>query len=282
MSDRAMKGHDTGEDPLHNTGQNVKEFVKEINGREKQSVALMIAMGGLYLCPEVVEAILNPVEGQEKHILDIGPWKWLVVFHMHQSWEWISFLLQYIQMLPLTYGSKCPISTSECPASMTNSTLFTLEASEVELRIWTERSESSKVDGDMVFYESRNKPTRMKRLPGDPDVSGATEDGSWLQRMVAEAWEVSAFNGADMTRYCELVDLGLWDYPSIDPETARAGGIYLPVGPWAKDIETESLQYGGELMQKVLLNIHRAYHSRLLQCGMGQEVLDEWSSNIDD
>jgi hypothetical protein len=40
--------------------------------REKQSVALVIAMGGLYPCPEEVEAILNTEDGQPKHILDLG------------------------------------------------------------------------------------------------------------------------------------------------------------------------------------------------------------------
>jgi hypothetical protein len=40
--------------------------------REKQSVALVIAMGGLYPCPEEIEAIMNPEDGQPKHILDLG------------------------------------------------------------------------------------------------------------------------------------------------------------------------------------------------------------------
>jgi hypothetical protein len=40
--------------------------------------------------------------------------------------------------------------------------------------------------------------------------------------------------GSCMARTSELFDLGLWDYPLIDPETARAGGLYLPIGPWPK------------------------------------------------
>jgi hypothetical protein len=40
--------------------------------REKQSVALVIAMGGLYPCPDIIEAILDPTDGQPKAILDIG------------------------------------------------------------------------------------------------------------------------------------------------------------------------------------------------------------------
>jgi hypothetical protein len=34
-------------------------------------------------------------------------------------------------------------------------------------------------------------------------------------------------------------------------------------------------------MRQSFLNIHRAYHSILLQHGMSQETLDEWSRHID-
>jgi hypothetical protein len=40
--------------------------------REQQSLALMIAMGGLYPCPEVIESVLSPSYGQAKRILDVG------------------------------------------------------------------------------------------------------------------------------------------------------------------------------------------------------------------
>jgi hypothetical protein len=40
--------------------------------------------------------------------------------------------------------------------------------------------------------------------------------------------------GSNITRSGELIDMGLWDYPLMDPETARSGGVYLPIGPWPK------------------------------------------------
>jgi hypothetical protein len=35
-------------------------------------------------------------------------------------------------------------------------------------------------------------------------------------------------------------------------------------------------------MQKVFLDLHRGYQSKLLQHGLDQSVLDEWSRNVDE
>jgi SAM-dependent methyltransferase len=51
------------------------------------------------------------------------------------------------------------------------------------------------IDGDRVLYENRDQPVKMKKLPGDPDVSGVSEDGSWTRRMIAgELITFMAFN----------------------------------------------------------------------------------------
>jgi hypothetical protein len=61
-----------GETVRHTTFYYAENRPYSMNHREKQSVALVIAMGGLYPCPEVTEAILNPEDGQTKYILDLG------------------------------------------------------------------------------------------------------------------------------------------------------------------------------------------------------------------
>lgn len=42
--------------------------------RDKQGSALAIAFDGLYPCHDLVEAVLQPVEGQTRRILDLGTW----------------------------------------------------------------------------------------------------------------------------------------------------------------------------------------------------------------
>ncbi|PVF94109.1 hypothetical protein CPB86DRAFT_876622 [Serendipita vermifera] len=322
MNEKVAEGRDTGSNLPRNTAVDVKEFVREINGRifsnlrggyllpsdemewvrlEKQSVALLIAMGGLYLCPEVVESILSSSDGQEKHVLDIGCGTGSWAMEMARRFPHASVLGVDIfppPVYPATHNLHFDICDVNLGMTRFHEQFDVVHArgvgggiKDIDLSI-VEFQKCLKpggilfiMDGDMIFYENRDKPVRMKKLPGDPDVDGVSEDGSWLQRIIAEAREGAVINGADKDRYSESVDLGLWNYPFIDPETARAGGIYLPLGPWAKgatDIGTQSLQYAGELMQKNYLNIHRAYHSRLLQCGLSQNDLNEWSSNIDD
>jgi hypothetical protein len=40
--------------------------------RDEQGMAIKIAMGGLYFCPDVVERLLYPMEGNNQRVLDIG------------------------------------------------------------------------------------------------------------------------------------------------------------------------------------------------------------------
>jgi SAM-dependent methyltransferase len=116
------------------------------------------------------------------------------------------------------------------------------------------------MEGDHI-YERRDKLARLKKLPGDPDVSALSENGSYLRRMVAgelniswigklspflteallvsfdvlvEVVEAGTLAGSCINRAGELIDWGLWDYPLIDPDTCRSGGFYLPIGPWAR------------------------------------------------
>jgi hypothetical protein len=51
---------------------------------------------------------------------------------------------------------------------------------------------------------------------------------------MSEACEACQIAGADLAQAEDLYDLGLWDHPLCDPDTARSGGVDLPIGPWAK------------------------------------------------
>jgi hypothetical protein len=39
---------------------------------DKQHIAIVIGLGGLTPCPELVDAVLTPVEGEVKRVLDLG------------------------------------------------------------------------------------------------------------------------------------------------------------------------------------------------------------------
>lgn len=81
------------------------------------------------------------------------------------------------------------------------------------------------------------------------------------------------------------MDLGLWNDPGFDPDTATSGSLYLPIGPWATvsdPAQSKLLEDAGKLTRQVILNIHRAYHASLRKHGLPQDVLDEWSEKVED
>jgi hypothetical protein len=47
-------------------------------------------------------------------------------------------------------------------------------------------------------------------------------------------------------------------------------------------MDTQMLQYAGTLMRQNFLNLHRAYHGILLRHGMSQEMVNEWSRQVDE
>jgi SAM-dependent methyltransferase len=55
------------------------------------------------------------------------------------------------------------------------------------------------MDGDRIVYEGREKPARMKKLPGDPDVGAVSKDGSWLRRMIVGEPDINHLRSFDLT-----------------------------------------------------------------------------------
>ncbi|PVF94110.1 hypothetical protein CPB86DRAFT_800707 [Serendipita vermifera] len=308
----------------HSLTTDVKPLLKEVNGRnfttlndvyhlpfdetewrrlENQNVALMVAMGGIYPCPEVVEAILSPSDGQTKHIIDVGCGTGSWAIEMAHRFPHASVL--GVDVVPSPVNPAVLPSNVQfeiCNVNFGMSRFYDrydlvhvrcigggmtdMDRTIVELqRCLKPGGMLLIIDGEPIIYKGRGIPVGMKKIPGDLDVSGVREDGSWLQRLVTETWEGCTIDGACVFRASELTVLGLWDYPLMDPETARSGGVYLPLGPWAQgstSIETGLLQYAGESIRKGFMNIHRAYHSKLLGHGLSQDVLNEWSRNIDE
>ncbi|PVF94107.1 S-adenosyl-L-methionine-dependent methyltransferase [Serendipita vermifera] len=320
------EGHNEGDGAnvvSYNSARDITQFVKEVNGRifnnvndsyflpsdepewvrlEKQSVALVITMGGLYPCPEVVEAVLNPEDGQPKHILDVGCGTGSWASEMARRFPHalvlgvdlapppgdtekfppnLQFELDDINLGLSHFYDQYDVVHARCVIGG----IMNMDETIVEFQKCVKPGGVLIVmDGDHLF-ESRERMARLKRMPGDPDASSVSEDGSYLRRIIVEACEAGEMTGSCITRSGELIDLGLWNYPLMDPDTARSGGLYLPIGSWAKSsntVETQMLQYGGSLMRHSFLNIHRAYHKILLQYGMSQDMLNDWSKHVDE
>ncbi|PVF94106.1 S-adenosyl-L-methionine-dependent methyltransferase [Serendipita vermifera] len=307
----------------YNSTRDVTQFIREINGRifnnlndsyflpsdepewvrlEKQSVALVLAMGGLYLCPEVTEAILNPADGQPKRILDLGCGTGSWACEMARRFPHASVLGVDLAPPPVDTGGFPPNLRFEIDDINLGLAHFYDQFDLVHARCVSggindmdktivEFQRCLKPGGFLIImegdhmYETRHKLARLKKMRGDPDVSAVSENGSYLRRMIVEVCEAGTLAGSCINRAGELIDWGLWEYPLIDPDTCSSGGFYLPIGPWARaptTDDTQMLHYAGTLMRQSFLNIHRAYHKVFFQHGMSQDVLNEWSHHIDD
>ncbi|KIM25818.1 hypothetical protein M408DRAFT_330998 [Serendipita vermifera MAFF 305830] len=306
--------------------RDVNTYVKELHGRlfnslndayllpsdsdewarlDKQSSAIAIGFGGLYPCPEVIDAVLLPEGGRTKRILDIGCGSGRWAIQMATKFPHTSVLGVDLAPPPIDRTSLPPNLSLEIDDVNHGLGHFAGEFDLVHMRcvsggitnIDQTLLDLQKclrpggvlliVDGDpSLLSEDRKAIQLFKRLPGDggPEVTSVSEQGSWFQRLLWEACVACEILGASLTRADEVDDLGLWDAPLCDPETACSGGIDLPIGPWpqGKDLEeTQLLQCAGVFMHQNISSVHRAYHGIMLKAGMDQATLDEWSRNVD-
>ncbi|KIM25817.1 hypothetical protein M408DRAFT_204621 [Serendipita vermifera MAFF 305830] len=311
----------------YNSFRDINNYVKELHGRifnnlndayllpsdrdewarlDKQGSAIAIGFGGLYPCPEVIDAVLLPEEGgRTKRILDIGCGTGTWAIQMANKFPHTSVLGVDLAPPPVDRTSLPPNLSLEIDDVNYGLRHFSDQFDLVHMRCVSGGITNIDqtlldlqnclrpggvlliVDGDIsILSEDRKTLQPFKRLPGDggPEVTSVSEQGSWFRRLLWEACVACEISGACLTRTDEVNDLGLWDAPLCDPETACSGGIDLPIGPWPRggDLgETQLLQYVGILMRQNLSSIHRAYHGIMLKAGMDQATLDEWSNNVE-
>ncbi|KAG8798943.1 hypothetical protein FRC16_006183, partial [Serendipita sp. 398] len=308
----------------YNSTRDVREFVKEMHGRifnrlndayllpsdeeewnrlDKQHSAITIAMGGLYPCQEDVEAILSPADGVEKRILDIGCGTGSWAIEMATRFPHCTVVGVDVAPTPLDAASFPPNLSFEIDDVNLGLTHFQDSFDLVhmrcvmggikDLRKTLEEMQTCVkpggilivIDGDLRLYKDLNTIYPLAKVPGDQDVSGVSEDGAWLSRVIWEACQGCNVAGSNIEGSKHVLERGLWNYSLLDPETAVGGHFFFPLGPWAtsEDLErTQTLQYVGVLMRQAFLNIHRAYHGIMRKHGMPQSVLDEWSKRVDD
>ncbi|KAG8825267.1 hypothetical protein FRC17_008766 [Serendipita sp. 399] len=308
----------------YNSTRDVREFVKEMHGRifnrlndayllpsddeewsrlDKQHSAITIAMGGLYPCQEDVEAVLSPVDGIERKILDLGCGTGSWAIEMANRFPHCTVLGVDIAPTPLDTSCFPPNLSFEIDDINLGLAHFKDSFDLIHMRcvmggIKDMRKTLEEVqaclkpggmlviiDGDYRLYKDVNTIYPLAKLPEDKDVSGVSENGSWMSRVVWEACEACNIAGSNIDNSKEVVERGLWSYSLLDPKTAMGGHFFFPLGPWATSDDlnqTQTLRYVGVLMRQNFLNIHRAYHAILRKHGMQQGVLDDWSKLVDE
>ncbi|KAG8825269.1 hypothetical protein FRC17_008768 [Serendipita sp. 399] len=302
----------------------LREFVKEMHGRDKQHSIVTIAMGGLYPCREAVEAILSPVDGVEKKILDLGMSPIPISASIKNRYlsfytpgcgtgSWaidmahrfphctvlgvdlaptpmdqatfppnLSFEIDDINLGLVHFRDSFDLIHMRCVSGGINNLRKSLEEIQACLK---PGGILVVIDGDYRLCKDMDTIYPVAKLPGDADVCGVSEDGSWMSRVMWEAHEACTIAGSNIALAVDVLDRGLWDYPLLDPKTVVGGHFFCPLGSWATaddPIQSQTLQYVGILMRQNFLNLHRAYHAILRKHGMQQNVLDEWARMTDE
>ena len=55
-----------------------------------------------------------------------------------------------------------------------------------------------------------------------------------LTHLVIEAGKAIIARGADLFQTLQIIDHGLWDHPSMDPDSCGVIAAFSPIGPWPK------------------------------------------------
>ncbi|KIM24059.1 hypothetical protein M408DRAFT_331978 [Serendipita vermifera MAFF 305830] len=287
-------------------------FVKEVDGRtinalsdqyylptddpewerlDKQHVAVVLGLGGLYPAKEVVRAVLAQQEGVQKSILDLGCGTGVWAVEMAKEFPWADVVGVDLALCPLEPENVPP----NCRFEMDNLNLglshYENQFDVVHLRF---------VGSGLKDFPQRMKDVHATLKPGgvvlwvDVDYSlyftpefryipfalDANDPvGAWGQRSLAEMRRACTIVGSDIHGMEDALDNGLWNNEQIDPETCKTGSLYLPIGPWATHEDpaiTQKLRYIGALMRTDAINGMKSIRP-LLSKFWPPEIVDQWA-----
>ncbi|PVF91453.1 S-adenosyl-L-methionine-dependent methyltransferase [Serendipita vermifera] len=275
----------------------------ESSRMDKQGTSFKIVIGGLYFCPDIVEKLLYPMDGNQQKVLDVGCGTGVWATDMARRFPHVSVL--GIDLAPLVHDpAKHPpnlrFQTYDINRGMTS---FYDQFDFIQMRsVAMGLKDAAKtiqelqlclkpggfltlIDGDPVnFISDERKPVLMIKLSEEDTAPSVSENGSWFVRMVHEASTGAKLSGSDMVHGHKLMDSGLWNHPLCDPDTAGAASFYMPLGPWATDtdpMKTRKLQIVGTLMQENLLGVRLAFQPVLLRHGVEKDTVEKWASNVE-
>ncbi|KAG8868469.1 hypothetical protein FRC20_003315 [Serendipita sp. 405] len=261
---------------------------------EKQHIAVVIGLGGLYPAKEEVQAVLKPQEGETKRILDLGCGTGTWAIEMAREYPHAEVI--GVDLAPV------PMDREAIPAN------YRFEIDNINLGLAHFHGQFDVIHIRLVGSGLKNFKDRMRDIhrclkPGgivlwiDADFDfystekfeyhlPATDDnpgGSWTQRIGSEMRRACLKIGSDLHAMESALDAGLWQDPLIDSETCKIGSLYLPMGTWASHEDpgvAQLLKYVGALMRQDIIEGIKSMVPLLVKVGRSKNEVETWRKKL--
>ncbi|KIM25780.1 hypothetical protein M408DRAFT_204068 [Serendipita vermifera MAFF 305830] len=260
---------------------------------DKQHAAMLVALGNLYACPDLVESVLAPREGESIEIADIGCGTGTWAISMARRFPHTQVVGIDIAPVPINPDQLPPNVQFELDDINSGLPRHGGKFNLVHMRCVggglpdyaqgiTYAAQCLKPGGlllivefDMSFYAEDMVSSQKMATPNQPT-------GSWLQRYFYEFRWAYALNGTDIFQAEEMLDHGLWGHSLLD--ACGAGSVFLPIGPWPQSSDSEEsqrLRFSGILVKQNFKKILHSFQIGMKKNGIPQPVLDEWVRNCE-
>lgn len=267
-----------------------------LENRNREHVTLALALGDLYPAAEEVRAVLAPVSGQTKKILDLGCGTGIWAIDMAHEFPHTEVVGVDLTPVPADLEAippNCRFEIDDINLGLnhfkdsfdvvhtrfvgTGLKNFRKTMDDVHqclkpggIAIWAD------ADFDMCAEDWHiYQPFALDEDEDNPDQT----DRSWSQRISYEMTRIMKARQSDIDGMAKAMDEGLWLDGLMDPETCRTASLYLPVGPWAQgdsEIQTQQLGYIGTLMRQNLMGAFHACRTVMTDFGWDPEDLDRY------
>ncbi|KAG8800376.1 hypothetical protein FRC16_003049, partial [Serendipita sp. 398] len=256
---------------------------------EKQHIAVVIGLGGLYPAKEEVRAILQPQEGETKRILDLGCGTGTWAIEMAREYPHAQVVGVDLAPVPMdreAIPSNCQFEIDNINLGLSH---FRDHFDVIHIRFvgsglqnFKERTREIHsclkpggiviwIDADFDLYSTEKFEYH---LPATDDNPG----GSWTQRIGSEMRRACLKLGSDFHAMESGLDAGLWKDPHIDPETCKTGSLYLPMDE--DPGMAQLLKYVGALMRQNLVDGIKSMIPLLVKVGWSKDEVETWRKKL--
>lgn len=281
------------EDFIRNSTRRVELSVsggKRLERLDKLHEAMKISLGGLYPCPEVVQAILAPVAGETKRVLDIGCGSRIWSVEMAREFPHVEVLgldvPQAIEHWKGEYPKNARFEATNFQFAMPEKYLnrfdiihlrFIASAFSQFQKSLEEIQDCLKPGGLLILVDSTGLIMGEDKVSVPRMRSSSNPNGSQLQRLFYEIRNANASLGLDEFAMRATLEEGLWDNTQLDE--CGAAEVLVPIGGWVQatdPVVERNLRKAGRLMGQNLEHIQHSHHHMLQNLGFPTGLSREW------